>query len=59
MNLALVAGQLQTKYLNQTFTVGRGQYDELGALLITVVALGFIIPVAVIAILGRRVGRGA
>ena len=24
MNLALVAGQLQTKYLNQVFVVGRG-----------------------------------
>jgi hypothetical protein len=59
MNLALVAGQLQTKYLNQIFPVGRGQYDELGMLLITVVALGFIIPVGVIMILGRRVGRGA
>ena len=30
MNLALVAGQLQTKYLNQLLTVGRGEYDELG-----------------------------
>ena len=27
MNLALVAGQLQTKYLNEIFVVGRGQYD--------------------------------
>ncbi len=26
MNLALVAGQLQTKYLNQVFIVGRGDY---------------------------------
>ena len=35
MNLALVAGQLQTKYLNQVFVVQRGVYDELGALLMT------------------------
>jgi hypothetical protein len=55
MNLALVAGQLQSKYLNQIFTVGRGQYDELGVLLVTVASLGFIIPVAVIALLGRKV----
>ena len=34
MNLALVAGQLQTKYLNDIFVVGRGQYAELGPLLI-------------------------
>ena len=26
MNLALVAGQLQTKYLNDIYVVGRGQY---------------------------------
>ena len=26
MNLALVASQLQTKYLNDVFVVGRGQY---------------------------------
>ncbi len=28
MNLALVAGALQTKYLNEIFVVGRGDYDE-------------------------------
>ena len=55
MNLALVAGQLQTKYLNQWFTVGRGDYDELGILLLTVAALGFLIPVAAIAAFGRRI----
>src|SRR5207244_3575940 len=30
MNLALVTSQLQTKYLNDIFVVGRGQYSELG-----------------------------
>ena len=55
MNLALVAGQLQTKYLNQLFAVGRGDYAELGVLLITVTLIGLIVPVAVIAIFGRRV----
>lgn len=55
MNLALVAGQLGTKYLNQIFTVGRGAYDELGVLLITAAVLGFLIPVAAIAVFGRRV----
>ena len=34
MNMALVAGQLQTKDLNQLFVVGRGDYVELGALLL-------------------------
>ena len=55
MNLALVAGQLQTKYLNQIFTVGRGNYDELGMLLIVVTMLGFLVPVAAIVLFGRRV----
>jgi hypothetical protein len=55
MNLALVAGALQTKYLNQIFTVARGDYDMLGPLLITVVILALMIPLAAIALFGRRV----
>ena len=55
MNLALVAGQLQTKYLNTMYAVGRGDYGELGVLLITVTLIGLIVPVGVIAIFGRRV----
>lgn len=57
MNLALVAGALQTKYLNEIFVVQRGEYGELGPLLVTVVVLGFVIPIAVIALFGRRVAR--
>ncbi len=57
MNLAPVAGQLQTKYLNHVFTVQRGEYAELGPLLVTAVALGFILPIAAIALFGRRVAR--
>ena len=59
MNIALVASQLQTKYLNDIFVVGRGQYAELGPLLIWAVALSFIIPVAAIALLGKRTLRHA
>jgi len=55
MNLALVAGQLQTKYLNQIFVVERGVYGELGVLLIAATAFAFIIPVAAIVLFGRRV----
>jgi hypothetical protein len=55
MNLALVAGQMQTKYLNEVFTVGRGVYDELGVLLVTASVLGFLIPVGAIALFGRRI----
>lgn len=54
MNIALVASQLQTKYLNDIFVVGRGQYAELGPLLIWAVALSFIIPVAAIVLFGKR-----
>jgi hypothetical protein len=57
MNLALVASQLQTEYLNDIFVVGRGQYAELGPLLIWVVTLSFIIPVGAIALFGKRTIR--
>src|SRR6185312_6869431 len=53
MNLALVAGQLQTKYLNQIFVIDRGSYGELGPILITAAALGFLIPIGAIALFGR------
>jgi BT1 family len=55
MNMALVAGALQTKYLNQIFVVQRGDYSELGLLLITATALGLILPLAAIALFGRKV----
>jgi hypothetical protein len=55
MNTALVAGQLQSKYLNQIFVVGRGDYAELGELLIATTVLGLVIPLAAIALFGRRV----
>jgi len=55
MNMALVAGALQTKYLNQLFTVGRGDYGELGILLIIVAVLGLVLPIGAIALFGRRV----
>jgi len=57
MNIAVVASQLQTKYLNEIFVVGRGQYAELGPLLIWAVALSFIIPVGAIALFGNRTVR--
>jgi hypothetical protein len=55
MNMALVAGQLQTKYLNHVFVVERGAYGELGALLIVVTILGFVVPILAILALGRRI----
>ena len=55
MNMALVAGQLQTKYLNEIFMVQRGEYSELGALLITAACLGLLLPLGAIALFGRKV----
>jgi hypothetical protein len=54
MNLALVAGQLQTKYLNWFFAVDRGQYDELPVLVVSAVVIGFIVPMVAILLFGRR-----
>jgi hypothetical protein len=54
MNVALVAGALQTKYLNVLFEVGRGSYANLPALTIAAVAIGFIVPVAGILAFGKR-----
>ncbi|MGH6736684.1 MAG: hypothetical protein ACRECX_11485 [Methyloceanibacter sp.] len=54
MNVALVAGQLQTKYLNYWFEVGRGSYADLPALTIMAVLIGFVVPVAGILAFGKR-----
>jgi hypothetical protein len=58
MNLALVAGQLQTKLFNHIFVIDRGHYEMLGPLLITVISIGFILPVAAVLLFGRRIARG-
>jgi len=54
MNVALVAGALQTKYLNILFEVGRGSYTDLAALTIAAVTIGFVVPVAGILAFGKR-----
>jgi hypothetical protein len=55
MNLALQAGTLQTKYLNLIFHIERGSYGNLPALTVTAMAIGLVLPLAAIAIFGRRV----
>jgi len=55
MNLALQAGTLQTKYLNLIFHVDRGSYGNLPALTVVAMTIGFALPVAAIALFGRRV----
>ena len=54
MNLALVAGQLQTKYLNDIFVVERGSYDNLPYIVGACLILGFVVPLAAIFAFGRR-----
>lgn len=54
MNLALVAGQLQTKYLNQLFPIERGAYDALPILVPLVIVIGVAAPLAVALLFGRR-----
>jgi BT1 family len=55
MNLALVAGQLGTKYLNLVFPVQRGDYELLGILMIVAAVLAFLIPLMAIMRFGRKV----
>lgn len=47
-NLALSASSLGTNYLNELFVVGRGQYGELGQLMIVASIIGLILPVATV-----------
>jgi hypothetical protein len=54
MNVALVAGQLQTKYLNLLFDVDRGSYETLPVLVGAVLLIGFVVPVAGVLAFGRR-----
>lgn len=58
MNLALVAGALQTKYLNTIFVVDRGSYDNLPLILGLVMAIGLIIPLTAILLFGRKLTEG-
>jgi len=55
MNTALIAGQLQTKYLNEIFVIGRGDYANLGMLLVAAAVIGLVVPIVAIAVFGRRV----
>ncbi len=55
MNLALVMGQLQTKYLNLLFPVQRGEYEALGQLMISSALVGFLLPLMALLIVGRRI----
>jgi hypothetical protein len=47
--------RLQTKYLNDIFVVSRGDYANLPQIVSWSIAIGFIVPLAAIVALGRRV----
>ncbi len=47
-NLALSASNLFTSYYNKIFTIERGDYSELGHLMLLVTATGLILPVATV-----------
>ncbi len=55
MNLALVAGQLGTKYLNEIFVVERGAYQNLPALVVVAAVIGLLLPLVAIFTAGRKV----
>lgn len=55
MNLALVAGELGTKYLNHIFVVERGQYGHLPQLTVWVTIIALVVPLAAILLLRRNV----
>ena len=44
-NLALSASNLTTEYINKIFAIDRGQYDELGMLMIMVTNVGLVLPI--------------
>ncbi len=56
-NLALSASSLGTNYLNKIFIIPRGQYEQLGTLMLTVSALGLILPVATVLIFNNPFRR--
>jgi hypothetical protein len=59
MNLALQASGLATKYLNGIFVVERGDYANLGALMIAATAISLVVPLATIAVVMSRIKLGA
>ena len=55
-NLALSASQLGTKYLNKICVIERGQYDQLGLLMITVALIGLALPIVTVALFNPATG---
>ena len=58
-NLALSAASLGTAYLNQIFTVERGQYQELGRLMTAATLIGLVVPVVTVVLVNRWTRRAS
>jgi hypothetical protein len=56
-NIALSASNLATNYLNKFFVILRGDYDELGLLMITVSSMGLVLPIVAVMIFNPFGGR--
>ncbi len=56
-NLALSASSLITNYFNKIFIIPRGQYDALGTLMITVSAMGLVLPIMTVLIFNNPFRR--
>ena len=52
-NLALSASNLATGYINKIFVIERGQYDELGLLMMTVTGLSLALPILTVLLCNR------
>jgi hypothetical protein len=52
-NLALSASNLATEFINKIFVIERGQYDELGMLMVTVTGLGLALPILAVLVCKR------
>ena len=52
-NLALSASNLATEYINKIFVIERGQYDELGMLMMTVTGVSLALPILTVLLCNR------
>ncbi|MGD9262655.1 MAG: hypothetical protein PVG44_19595, partial [Desulfobacterales bacterium] len=52
-NLALSASNLATEYINKIFVIERGQYDDLGLLMMTVTGLSLALPILTVLLCNR------
>ena len=52
-NLALSVSNLATEHINKIFVIERGQYDDLGMLMITVTILSLILPILTLVLCNR------